>query len=362
MRVTHNATLGRAEGALQPGIRKDVYGRGVITGATSTGVARASVVGRVVVLRDYDAVPIACALVRPMPALVLRTNGFVRYPAYTGKLSVRGEVFGIATHLSTYYYTLRQTFSIRLSGLDERCRPDFGSAQTLSGPNSCGVRFNVGTSCAADTGANLFLPSLAPLSEVDPHAYLAAIDGDPWANNNPGLLYCASGVCDDQDRHGRVTLSYTLHAEVEEFGPALTGMAPQQLIGHTVVVHDYDGRKVACAVLFADDGSGGGGGGGAGAGGEGDSSTDSDGDGASSSTIVLVSVLSIVGISCTVGVCYYVSRARQAKRRGLLSADAARLARDAGGAQVVKVVHIGFSRLAGRRPFPTDLRAGRSGV
>lgn len=156
--------------------------------------------GRTVVVHDYSGARVACAVIPATTDRATATN-FV-------KLSNAPLVQGNAT---LDFRTDSVHISYNFTQVDQRCsQPEPGVK------NSCGLHIHQGMSC----------------DNSGEHYYNAAIyTMDPWAN----ITYKAS----DSNANGFVDV---------EFGYGFL-----QSRGHTLVLHDADGNKMACAVISTGD-------------------------------------------------------------------------------------------------------------
>jgi hypothetical protein len=168
----------------------------VDTGATSDQVA-----GRAMIIHAYDGSRIGCAILGAATQLTLTAAGFVPYFSYTGAMAVSGSVGPMTTSGTT------QAFYYSLSGVDPACSLGAGSAG-----NSCGIHIHSGTTCTADAGG---------------HFYTGSVTSDPWTS----IAYTStSGVTS-----GSVNVD--------------TGALSSSLVGKAMIIHAYDGSRIACALL-----------------------------------------------------------------------------------------------------------------
>eukprot|EP00429_Kryptoperidinium_foliaceum_P079894 CAMPEP_0176232880 /NCGR_PEP_ID=MMETSP0121_2-20121125/25535_1 /TAXON_ID=160619 /ORGANISM="Kryptoperidinium foliaceum, Strain CCMP 1326" /LENGTH=382 /DNA_ID=CAMNT_0017572253 /DNA_START=64 /DNA_END=1212 /DNA_ORIENTATION=+ len=141
-------------------------------------------------------------------------SDFVKYVGYDGDLEVHGKVL-VTALAGTAPATMRQVLSYHMSGVDPDCSMGPGTT-----PNSCGIHIHAGTSCEDEAGAGLHYYDSSAVAK-DPWgcvAYTSTLDGE-------SVTACSLGVS------------------------AKTGVPPEMVPGHTVVVHDYFGVRVACAVI-----------------------------------------------------------------------------------------------------------------
>ena len=106
-----------------------------------------------------------------------------------------------------------QEFSYSLTGVDSRCNSGAGEAA-----NSCGMHIHAGTDCTSDAGGHYFDEKLAE---------------DPWAK----VSYTAVG-----------SVSCGCH-RAAGLATAHTGLASKATVSHAFIVHDFDGARIACALV-----------------------------------------------------------------------------------------------------------------
>jgi len=136
-----------------------------------------------------------------MPSLA---SPFVKYYTYEGGLSVSGSVGPVLTNGVT------QTFSYSLADVDPLCSGGPGDAA-----NSCGVHIHSGRTCDDDAGG---------------HYFTGIVTDDPWT-----------------------TIAYTADAGTMASGivEVTTGALGADVDGRAVVIHGFDGGRIACALLQA---------------------------------------------------------------------------------------------------------------
>jgi len=174
-----------------------------------TGWSLADVDGRTMVVHDITGARVACALLHTgIQGSPLRVEAFSKYPGYTGGLDVVGEM-GIQ-QMDTGAEA-SQLLAFSLTGADPTC----GTANTSGVANACGIHVHQGTDCtdAATVGGHLFAASL---------------DSDPWQ----AVMYTAPGG-----------VATGVNVEVK------TGLTNQEILGHTMVVHDATGARIACGQI-----------------------------------------------------------------------------------------------------------------
>ena len=132
------------------------------------------------------------------------TADFVPYFSYTGALAVSGSVSVAEPGVWT------QSFAYDLSGVDPECALGPGTAA-----NSCGMHLHTGSTCDADAGG---------------HYFTGTVTADPWTT----ISYTPT-VTGTVTATGVVTVT--------------TGGTGEDMMGRAVVVHGYDGGRIACALL-----------------------------------------------------------------------------------------------------------------
>jgi hypothetical protein len=138
------------------------------------------------------------------PVGTLSAVMFYQYPNFNlTNFSVEGSVGPITSELT------KQTFSYSLTGLDTQCSSGPGTIA-----NSCGIHFHEGSTCTDPA--------------MPPGGHMYNMTSDPWLN-----------------------VAYTSDAAGEAEGEVSveTGYFFEGVEGKTVVVHDYDGTRIACAVI-----------------------------------------------------------------------------------------------------------------
>jgi len=165
--------------------------------------------GHAFIVHSYDGSRIACAIISKGESSVLLARDFVPYFNYEGDLAVSGYVGSIKSRNTV------QSFEYEFEGVDPKC---VGGADAET-PNSCGIHFHAGTSCSEDALG---------------HYYGGTVASDPW-----------------------ISVSYTSTAAgtTSSMKPVSvpTGVTQTQVVGHTFIVHDYAGGRIACAIMQAPD-------------------------------------------------------------------------------------------------------------
>ena len=141
-----------------------------------------------------------------LPAAVaqLTATDFVPYYNYDGDLAVAGTVTVTTDGTS-------QTLAYSLTGTETDCA---GGADSEAA-NSCGVHIHSGVSCDGDASGHYYDDEL--------------VASDPWASITYAGNYPASGTTDPVD----------------------TGYTEADLVGRALIIHGYDGGRIACALLTA---------------------------------------------------------------------------------------------------------------
>jgi len=140
----------------------------------------------------------------PPSCLGLKATNFVPYFDYEGDLAVTGNMI-ISPELGADKSGMTAYGS--LSGLDTTCM--WGPDTSISA-NSCGIHIHEGSSCTEDAGG---------------HFYNTA--EDPWGAG----YYMADGDSAD--------VGFAL----------MPGTSSADIVGKAVIVHDYNGGRIGCALL-----------------------------------------------------------------------------------------------------------------
>ena len=144
----------------------------------------------------------------------LAVGTFVPYFNYAGTLQVGGTVGPMTTSGTSVSY------SIAIYGVDPACASGVGTAA-----NSCGVHIHENPTCTSDAGG---------------HYYTGSVTSDPWTNIN----YSPPSATFTSANGGTMVGSYTVD----------TGAQPANLVGKSVIVHDYSGTRIACAIIASSPG------------------------------------------------------------------------------------------------------------
>lgn len=199
---TVSAALKRSVTTLGMSIAKRVH--------INAGITMDDALGRAVVIHDIDGTRIACGILLSKDQLdkaPLQVKSFMPYPGYTGPLRVIGSMH-IATMENVQY------LSWDFHGGDHNCGITTYPNGRVS--NDCGVHIHVGRTCdVAD--------------EVGGHYYHTSVD--PWTH----VHYSSYG--------GKaISSSDRVEAMLSAFG--ISG-----IIGRAVVVHDLEGKRIACGLI-----------------------------------------------------------------------------------------------------------------
>ncbi|CAE7794284.1 unnamed protein product, partial [Symbiodinium microadriaticum] len=174
----------------------------VLSKEVKTGLANDDVLGRTVVIHDKKGRKIACGIIEPSTTTV-----FEKYPKYGGDLPLTSG--GVQVESDDETQTLSWLFT---QGLDPRC-----DKTTCTAANCCGVHIHEGTTCsnAASVGGHYWNKDLYP--------------EDPWMD----VRYVIEGSMPSAVNDLSVT----------------TGYNADDIDGRAVVVHDYDGVRIGCAII-----------------------------------------------------------------------------------------------------------------
>ena len=171
------------------------------TVSVDTGGYAGDVAGRTVIVHAHDGSRIACAILGQSTEVRLSVYRFSPYFSYLGNLAVYGVVS--ATTIGT-----TQTLTYSLANADPLC----SSGANTSIANSCGIHIHAGTSCTADALG---------------HYYTATIAADPWTS----ISYSSVG--------GKANGTANVN----------TGARSIDLEGRAIIVHAFDGSRIACSLL-----------------------------------------------------------------------------------------------------------------
>ncbi|CAE7488097.1 unnamed protein product [Symbiodinium natans] len=167
-----------------------------------TGLSNEDVLGRTVVIHDATGARIACGIIEPSTTTV-----FEKYPNYGGGLPLTAG--GVKVESDDTTQKLSWLFT---HGLDPRC-----DESTCTAANCCGVHIHEGMTCSdADAIGGHYW-------NKDAHSE------DPWKN----VRYVIQGSMPSAVNDIMVT----------------TGYGAEDINGRAVVVHDYDGARIGCAII-----------------------------------------------------------------------------------------------------------------
>ena len=144
-------------------------------------------------------------LLLPAALAQLTATDFVPYYNYEGALAVAGTVTVTTDGTS-------QTLDYALTGTEFDCA---GGADSEAA-NSCGVHIHLGTACDGDAGGHYYDDEL--------------VASDPW-----GSITYVTAAFPPSDTTDSVDTGYT----------------EADLVGRTLIIHDYNGGRIACALLTA---------------------------------------------------------------------------------------------------------------
>jgi hypothetical protein len=137
-----------------------------------------------------------------------KVPNFVPYFSYEGDLEVKGSG-SISTDEKNSENLPQQILSFRLTGVDPKC----DSVPEGVG-NACGIHIHAGMSCGGDALGHYWNKN--------------EIEVDPWKH---------------------VTYK-TEHGQAQIKGESvITGLTPLEVSGHTVIVHDHTGARIACGII-----------------------------------------------------------------------------------------------------------------
>lgn len=138
------------------------------------------------------------------PSGSLEAKEFVPYYSYTGNLAVAGAIGPITTSGTT------QTFTYTLTNTDPACSSGAGGLS-----NSCGIHIHSGTTCTEHALG---------------HYFTGEITTDPWT----AISYTSTST---GAAEGTVSVN--------------TGATAQEVQGRAMIIHDFGGARIACAILTA---------------------------------------------------------------------------------------------------------------
>jgi len=175
--------------------------------AVLTGLDNNAVNGHTLIVHDVTGARVACGIIVPKKEIV---NAFVPYYSYTGPLNVSGTVLvegqGVLANAL-------QELHWRLDGVDPDCASGPGNAS-----NSCGVHIHEGMDCVSNAGGHYWNKTA---HSADPLATISYTAKKWW-----GKWYAKD---------------YNVNV--------VTGLTNFDTLGHTLIVHDFTGARVACGIL-----------------------------------------------------------------------------------------------------------------
>lgn len=171
--------------------------------AVATGLDAGEVLGRAMVIHDATGARIACGIIQ-----LANVPFFRRYPGYIG-----GSGYAATGVMSVQANGTTQSLSWVFVSVDKRC------TGTCTATNCCGVHIHTGMDCTDS-------------STIGGHFYdSTALTTDPWLT----VTYDAS------------TMPSVMKDVVVE-----TGKTASEIEGRTMVIHDYDGERLACGTISLD--------------------------------------------------------------------------------------------------------------
>mmetsp|Transcript_111727 Transcript_111727/g.301365 ORF Transcript_111727/g.301365 Transcript_111727/m.301365 type:complete len:494 (-) Transcript_111727:12-1493(-) len=176
----------------------------------TTGLEATDVMGHTMIVHNYTGGRIACGIIAPCTEIV---NAFVPYYNYQGDLQVSGFVKVVGAGILS---TASQTLSWRLSNVDPTCvTPPAAGAD----PNACGIHIHEGMSCTENAGDHFYNKAL--------------VSTDPWHAVKYLAVEGSSGVWSASGDNAKV----------------ITGLSDTAVLGHTMVVHNSAGGRIACSIV-----------------------------------------------------------------------------------------------------------------
>lgn len=176
--------------------------------AVITGLQNSAANGHTMIVHDATGARVACGILAPQTEIV---NAFVPYFSYSGSLRVSGTVVAQGGRVLD---KANQNLAWVLFGVDPACKNGPGEAG-----NSCGVHIHAGMDCTSDALGHYWNTT--------------SISDDPWKT----ISYNAF----DSLVFG--TMAFNYNVEV------VTGLSNFNTLGHTLIVHDYTGARIACGIL-----------------------------------------------------------------------------------------------------------------
>jgi len=161
------------------------------------GLPNTEVLGKTLIVHDHTGARIACGIIDEGGDM------FGKYPGYKGNLEVLGSTKVADGEDGD------QIVEWWLTGVDPACTEP--KADTAL---SCGIHIHKGTSCSQDALG---------------HYFNNTINEDPW-----------KGVTYKTEANGGAEGSATV----------VTGLTSAETEGHTMIVHDIDGARIACGIIM----------------------------------------------------------------------------------------------------------------
>jgi len=172
-----------------------------------TGLENSAVNGHTMIVHDVTGARVACGIIAPKQEVV---NAFVPYYSYQGNLHVSGSVLvsskGVLEEAA-------QVLQWTLKGVDPAC----GSVPS-GVDNACGVHIHQGMDCTSNALGHYYNET--------------SIDKDPWL----AITY-------------KTIKFFGTYYAIESNAPVVTGLTNFDVLGHTIIVHDSTGARIACGIL-----------------------------------------------------------------------------------------------------------------
>lgn len=181
--------------------------------AVATGLTNYEVLGHTVIVHDHTGARVACGVITPQR---LTVNALVSYFDYKGPLHVSGSVL-LKAQPPGVDATASQAVSWSLKGVDAKCKSGAGAE-----PNSCGVHIHEGMSCTENALGHYWNRT--------------TYQADPWSP----IHYTSRSFAGQS-----VPVAFTWWKS----WPVTTGLEMTDVNGHTMIVHDYEGARVACGII-----------------------------------------------------------------------------------------------------------------
>eukprot|EP00439_Symbiodinium_sp_Y106_P034364 s478_g4.t1 len=217
-------------------VASDVLGHYWTTGGTDPWLTTlgADVSGRAMVIHDFDGGRIACGIIANASV-----GGFEAYPGYDGNLATAGVMQVYSKDVTQSLTWTLGPGLILTAGLDTRC------SAACTAANCCGVHIHVGTNCsdAATIGGH--------------HWNSTFVAADPWAMTLSSR-YQAKEHYDDFEIDefglnwgwgGGDLIMYNTSQMPSVMSDVMveTGYMEANIEGHTMVIHDFTGARIACS-------------------------------------------------------------------------------------------------------------------